>query len=55
MPDFTDPQKLRGRTDGELFYIITHGHGAMPADGERMAESMRWDMVNAMRSMARKP
>lgn len=53
VPDFTDPQKLHRRTDGDLFYIITHGHGRMPADGDRMAESWRWDMVNAMRSMAR--
>jgi mono/diheme cytochrome c family protein len=52
MPDFLDPQQLKQRTDGELFYIITKGHGRMPADGERVLEEWRWDLVNAMREMA---
>jgi mono/diheme cytochrome c family protein len=52
MPDFTDPDQLKQRTDGELFYIITNGHGRMPADGERVLEEWRWDLVNAIREMA---
>jgi len=54
MPDFTDPDHLSQRTDGELFYIITEGHGRMPADGERVLEEWRWDLVNAIREIAGK-
>ncbi len=50
--DFTDPECQKKRTDGELFYIITTGHGRMPADGERLSNEWRWCMVHAIRSMA---
>jgi len=49
--NFTDPEREK-RTDGELFYIITTGHGRMPADGERLSKEWRWCMVHAIRSMA---
>jgi len=52
VPDFTDPQQLAARTDGELFYMISHGHGHMPAENV-IAEVRRWEMVHAMRTMAR--
>jgi len=53
MPDFSDPEVQKQRTDGELFYILTKGHGRMPADGERLSEDYRWKMVLAIRSMGR--
>jgi high-affinity iron transporter len=53
VPDFTDPEQQKKRTDGEMFYIITEGHGRMPADGERFEETWRWDLVNAIRTMRR--
>ena len=53
MPDFTDPEVLKTRTDGELFYIVTHGHGRMQGDGERLNPEWRWDMINGLRSMPR--
>jgi len=53
VPDFTDPEQQKKRTDGEMFYIITKGHGRMPADGERFEETWRWDLVNAIRTMRR--
>jgi mono/diheme cytochrome c family protein len=53
MPDFSDPEALKKRTDGELFYIVTHGHGRMQGDGERLDPEWRWHMINAVRSMAR--
>ena len=28
--DFTNPATLKDRTDGELYYIIKHGHQEMP-------------------------
>jgi mono/diheme cytochrome c family protein len=51
VPDFTNPEGQKKRTDGELFYIITKGHGRMPADGERLSAEWRWRMVHAIRSM----
>jgi len=53
MPDFSDPEVQKSRTDGELFYILTKGHGRMPADGERLSEDYRWKMVLAIRAMGR--
>ena len=48
-----DPEQQKKRTDGEMFYIITKGHGRMPADGERFEETWRWDLVNAIRTLRR--
>jgi mono/diheme cytochrome c family protein len=53
MPDLTDPVRQKQRTDGELFYILTNGHGRMPAEGDRLPEEFRWSMILAIRSMAR--
>lgn len=51
MPDFTDVAQQKSRTDGEYFYVLTHGHGRMPGDGERLAENSRWDLVNYIRTL----
>lgn len=51
MPDFTDPEQLARRTDGDLFYILTKGHGDMPGK-ERFDEQWRWDLVNYLRTLA---
>ena len=53
MPDLTDPARHKQRTDGELFYILTAGHGRMPAEGDRLPEEYRWSMILAIRTMAR--
>ncbi len=31
LADFTDPNSLRDRNDGELFYIIKNGHQDTPS------------------------
>jgi cytochrome c5 len=54
LDDWTSPTTLAGKTDGELFYIITKGKGKMPGEGERAAETMRWNLVNLIRSFAKK-
>ena len=54
MPDLRDPAALAGKTDGELFYIITKGKGKMMGEGNRVPETMRWNLVNLMRSYAKK-
>ncbi len=52
IPDFTHSEKRPARTDGELYYIITHGHGDMPEQGERLRPKQKWDMINFIRSLA---
>lgn len=52
--DFTDSETLKGRTDGELFWIIKNGHNDMPAEGPRIKPEENWDLVNYVRSLAKK-
>jgi len=52
--DFTDPVTLKDRTDGELFYIIKVGKGDMPPEGARVKADELWDLVNYVRSLAKK-
>ena len=52
--DFTDPATLKDRTDGELFYIIKVGKGDMPPEGARVKTDELWDLVNYVRSLAKK-
>jgi mono/diheme cytochrome c family protein len=52
--DFTDPATLKERTDGELFYVIKHGKGDMPPEGTRLKPDGLWDLVNYVRSLAKK-
>ena len=53
MKDWTDPAALKGRTDGELFYIITNGEGKMPAEGDRAKPEDIWNMVAILRSFSK--
>ena len=53
VPDFTDVQRGSNRTDGDLFYVLTNGHGDMPGEGEdRLSERVRWNMILYLRSLA---
>jgi cytochrome c5 len=54
MHDWADPASLAGMTDGEMFYIITKGKGKMMGEGDRANESMRWNLVNLVRSYSKK-
>lgn len=54
MHDETAPATLKDRTDGELFYIIKKGKDQMPAEGDRVKDETVWDMVNYIRSFAKK-
>ena len=51
MPDFGDSAHQRVRSDGELFYVLTNGHGRMPGEGERLPENSRWDLINFVRTL----
>ena len=52
--DLRDPATLAGKTDGELFAIITKGKGKMMGEGDRQPEQIRWDLVNFVRSLSAK-
>ena len=52
--DFTNPDSLKDRTDGELFYVIRNGKGDMPPEGDRAKNDDIWNMVNYIRSFAKK-
>jgi len=54
-----DPAKLsdpaiRVETDGELFWKITVGKKPMPNYGTRLSPADRWNVINYLRSLAKK-
>jgi mono/diheme cytochrome c family protein len=49
-PDFTNPDLLSKRTDGELFAIVGNGLAPMPGQSRRLTERQRWDLVNFLRA-----
>jgi len=54
LPDWRDPASVANKTDGELFYVITNGKGKMVPEKDRAAETMRWNLVNLVRSFSKK-
>jgi len=50
LPDFTKAETLKGRTDGELFKIVSLGNPVMPAQDKRMKELHVWELVNFLRA-----
>jgi len=54
MRDWRDPATLANITDGEIFYIITKGKEKMMAEGDRVPEKLRWNLVNLVRALAAK-
>lgn len=51
LPDFTKPSTLKNRTDGALFAIISSGNDVMPAQGKRLLDIHKWEMVNYLRTL----
>src|SRR5579885_1198216 len=54
VPDFTDPNSLKNRTDGDLYYVIKNGKNEMPPEGDRAKPTQVWNMVNYVRAFAKK-
>jgi mono/diheme cytochrome c family protein len=54
MHDWREPASLEGKTDGEIFFIITKGKGKMMGEGDRLPENTRWNLVNLVRSYSKK-
>jgi mono/diheme cytochrome c family protein len=52
--DFTNPDALKNSTDGALFYVIRNGKGEMPPEGDRAKDNDIWNLVNYIRSLAKK-
>ena len=51
MPDLTDATFQARWTDGELFHVLTHGHGRMPGQKKRFTDTTKWDLVNYIRTL----
>jgi len=47
---FTTAAWQAKRTDGELFYILSQGHGDMPAE-KRLADQNKWEIVRYIRTL----
>ena len=52
--DYRDPATLKDLTDGEIYSIIANGKGKMTGEEGRMKPEQIWDMVNYLRSLAKK-
>jgi mono/diheme cytochrome c family protein len=52
--DFTAPDAMKNRTDGELFNVIRKGKGEMPPEGDRAKNDDIWNLVNYIRSLKKK-
>ncbi len=52
LKDWTNPESLKNRTDGELYYIITNGQGQMPGETGRAKPADIWNMVVLVRSFS---
>jgi mono/diheme cytochrome c family protein len=52
--DFTNPDSLKNSSDGALFYVIRNGKGEMPPEGDRAKDDDIWNLVNYIRSLAKK-
>ena len=48
-PDLT--QVLKPQTDGEVFYKITKGGGAMPSYEKTLADMERWQVIHYLRTL----
>lgn len=53
--DFTNAVQMKGATDGELFWKISHGHRPMPAYKTKLSEEERWQLVDYIRTLAKAP
>jgi mono/diheme cytochrome c family protein len=54
MKDLTDPDTLKGMSDGEIFALIKSGKGKMPGEGDRAKDDDIWNLVIYVRSLSKK-
>jgi mono/diheme cytochrome c family protein len=53
LPDFTIPDSLKDKTDGELFCSLKNGKGHMPLERIRISPNELWNLINYVRSLAK--
>lgn len=46
---------VQKQTDGAIFWIITQGNSPMPTYKTTLTETQRWQVVNYIRTLAKKP
>jgi len=46
---------VQKQTDGALFWIITQGNNPMPTYKTTLTETQRWQVINFIRTLAKKP
>lgn len=54
LKDFRDAASLKELNDGEMYYIIFKGKGQMPPEEGRQKPDEIWNMINFVRSLAKK-
>ena len=54
MKDWRDPAVLTGMSDGDMYDIIVKGKDKMIGEGDRLPPEKAWNMVNYVRSLAKK-
>jgi len=54
LKDYRDAAVLKGLTDGEMYTIIMNGKGQMSGEEGRMKPEQVWNVVNYVRSLAKK-
>jgi len=52
--DYRDPAALKDLTDGMIYSTIANGKGEMTGEGARTKPEQVWDLVNYLRSLAKK-
>jgi mono/diheme cytochrome c family protein len=54
MKDFSNPDTLKGMSDGDMFSLIKDGKGKMPGEGARAKDNDIWNLVIYVRSLSNK-
>ena len=52
LPDFTKPDTLKARSDGEIFAIIGGWKDPMPSQAGRLTDTQRWNLVCYLRAIS---
>jgi mono/diheme cytochrome c family protein len=54
MNDWRDSSTITTMSDGEVFNLIVKGKGKMQGEGDRVSNHKAWELVNYVRSLAKK-
>ena len=54
LKDYRDAASLKDLSDGDIFYIIDKGKGQMTGEEGRQKPDEIWNMINCVRSLAKK-